>query len=54
MNKEQAIQILTQVCAMYRGTLEDHQQLQTALQVVKKEFETEIVDVKEEKKTKTS
>jgi hypothetical protein len=37
MNKEQAISLLEQVCAIYKGTLQEHQQLQQALQVIKTE-----------------
>jgi hypothetical protein len=36
MTKEQAVQLLTQVCAIYKGTLEEHTALQQALEVVKK------------------
>jgi hypothetical protein len=35
MNKEQAINALTQVCSAYRGTLEEHKVLQQALEVIK-------------------
>lgn len=31
MTKAEAKSILTQVCAQYRGTLDDHRQIQTAL-----------------------
>lgn len=34
MTLEQAINLLSQVCAQYKGTLEEHQHLQRALQVV--------------------
>jgi hypothetical protein len=34
MELDQALQILNQVCARIQGTLADHQQIQTALQVV--------------------
>jgi len=36
MTKEQAIQLLEQVCAIYKGTLREHEQLQQALEIVKK------------------
>jgi hypothetical protein len=36
MTKEEAIQLLRQVCAIYRGTLEEHSKLQQALQVIEK------------------
>jgi len=32
---EEALNLLEQVCAGYRGTLQEHQALQTALQTVK-------------------
>ena len=34
MTKEQAMQLLSQLAANYRGTLEEHQNLQNALKVV--------------------
>ena len=33
---KEALDILKQVCANYRGTLQEHQALQTALQTVEK------------------
>lgn len=36
MTKEQAIELLTQVCSLYKGTLKEHQALQEALGVVSK------------------
>jgi len=35
MKMEEALNLLEQVCAGYRGTLQEHQALQTALQTVK-------------------
>lgn len=35
MNTEQALNLLKTVCSIYKGTLEEHQSLQTALQVIK-------------------
>jgi uncharacterized protein YgfB (UPF0149 family) len=35
MTKKEALELLQRVCAIYRGTLEEHQQLQTALQTIK-------------------
>jgi len=35
MNKDQAINTLTQVCNAYRGTLDEHKVLQQALEVIK-------------------
>ena len=34
MNKENALQVLKQVCEAYRGTLQEHNALQEALKVV--------------------
>lgn len=34
MTKEQAIEILKQVCAQFKGTLSEHQQIQAALAVI--------------------
>ena len=35
MTTKDALELLQRVCAIYRGTLEEHQQLQTALQTIK-------------------
>lgn len=35
MTKKEALELLQRVCAIYKGTLEDHQQLQIALQTIK-------------------
>ena len=37
MRLEEAISLLKQVCAGFRGTLQEHQSLQEALQVVEKQ-----------------
>ena len=34
MKTEEAINLLRQVCAIYKGTLQEHQQLQEALKVI--------------------
>lgn len=34
MTKEQALELLTKVCAIYKGTLDEHQALQEALKTV--------------------
>lgn len=47
MQKEEAIKIIEQVCAQFRGTLQDHQVIQTALAVIKT-----LEEKKEEKKAK--
>ena len=35
MKKDEAIKIIEQVCAQYRGTLQDHQTIQAALEIIK-------------------
>jgi len=35
MTKEQALEILAQLAAAYRGTLAEHQQIQEALKVIR-------------------
>jgi hypothetical protein len=35
MTKKEAINLLEQVCAAYRGTLEEHRKLQEALEAIK-------------------
>lgn len=47
MQKEEAIKIIEQVCAQFRGTLQEHQAIQTALAVIKT-----LEEKKEEKKDK--
>jgi len=39
MEREEAIQVIKQVCSAYKGTLQEHQTIQTAINVI---------DVKEE------
>lgn len=34
MKREEAIQIVSQVCAQFKGTIQDHQSIQRALQVL--------------------
>lgn len=34
MSKEQAVHIIKQVCAQFKGTLDEHQQIQLALSVI--------------------
>lgn len=34
MTKEQAIDLLKQVCTIYKGTLQEHQVLQEAIKVI--------------------
>jgi hypothetical protein len=38
LTKEQAIQIIEQVCSKYVGNLSDHQTIQTALNFIKAEL----------------
>lgn len=52
MTKEQALELLQKVCAIYRGTLEEHQQLQIALQTVKECLTVEKEEEKEDGTTK--
>lgn len=35
MKKDEAVNLLIQVCAMYKGTLQEHEALQQALAVIK-------------------
>jgi len=49
MTKQEAIQLLKQVCAVFRGTLQDHQQLQEALKVIEGLQEKTTYEEKEEK-----
>ncbi len=37
MQKDEAIKIIEQVCAAYKGTLQEHQAIQQALMVIKDE-----------------
>ena len=35
MKREEAINLVTQVCVMYKGNLQEHQALQQALEVIR-------------------
>lgn len=35
MNKNKALKIVSEVCANYRGTLQEHTQIQAALDVIR-------------------
>lgn len=35
MNKQEALKIVSEVCANYRGTLQEHTQIQSALHVIR-------------------
>ena len=48
MTKKEALELLQRVCAIYRGTLEEHQQLQIALQTVKECLTVEKEEEKDE------
>ena len=50
MTKQQALELLQRVCAIYRGTLEEHQQLQTALQTIKEYITVAELQVGKKKK----
>lgn len=50
MNKEQAMQVIEQVCASFQGNLQAHQNIQAALQVIKKELEAKVGQEKPELK----
>jgi hypothetical protein len=49
MQLEEALNLLKQVCASYRGTLQDHQSLQQALNIVESrcKFVPKVEDKKE-------
>jgi len=51
MNTEQALNLLKTVCSIYKGTLEEHQSLQTALQVIRANLVAEKVEEVETEKT---
>ena len=42
MNKEQALQIIKQVCSIYRGTLQEHEDIQEAIKMIEKGLENGI------------
>jgi uncharacterized protein YgfB (UPF0149 family) len=48
MTKKEALELLQRVCAIYRGTLEEHQQLQTALQTIKEYITVAVLEEKKE------
>ncbi len=52
MNKEQALNLIKQVVEAYRGTLQEHQALQQAFQVISKEQEPQNEKAKKDEKTK--
>jgi len=53
MKVEEALKMLREVCAGYRGTLNEHQVLQTALQTVTSKLnESKEVEQKEEEQDK--
>lgn len=39
MEKNEALNVVAQACAVYKGTLQDHQALQKALEVLKADVE---------------
>lgn len=43
MKKEQAINLIKQVCSIYKGTLEEHKMLQEAITILEKEDANNIV-----------
>lgn len=42
MTKEQAMQLIKQVCAAFQGNLDAHRNIQTALGVIEKELEPKL------------
>ena len=46
MKREEALSLLSQVCAMFKGTLQEHTAIQQALEVVKKIEEPKVEEVK--------
>lgn len=51
MNEQEAMQLLTSVCAGYQGNLKDHQAIQQALSIIRnKAFPAPIKEVVEEEK----
>ena len=52
MNKQQALSLIQQVVEVYRGTLKEHQALQQALDVIRKDINAESEIEKTETKTK--
>jgi len=41
MDKKTALEIISKVCAAYRGTLDDHVTIQQAIEFIKRELEVE-------------
>lgn len=41
MDKKEALNVVAQACAAFKGTLQDHQALQKALEVLKADVEPE-------------
>jgi hypothetical protein len=37
MKKEEALQIIKNVCAVYRGTLQEHVKIQDAIKIIEKQ-----------------
>lgn len=50
MNKEQAMQLIEQVCANFQGNLQAHQNIQNALKLIKAELEPKVSEAKPELK----
>lgn len=50
INKEQAMKLIEQVCAQFQGNLQAHQNIQTALNVVKAALEPKTGEQKQELK----
>lgn len=44
MKKQEALEVLSQVCGIYKGTLEEHKTLQAALEAVSKLEESQLVE----------
>lgn len=50
MNTEQALKVISEVCAKYVGTLQEHQIIQQALELLKKATEEQKKPIDKEKK----
>lgn len=46
LNPSQALDVLSQIAAQYKGTLKEHQILQQALQVLSKEIKKDEQEIK--------
>ena len=44
MDRQDALKLIEQVCASFRGTLQEHQTIQEALQTLKKEEQAEVIE----------